>query len=747
MTTRFRITQTRVARLLLVLLMAVLLSSPGRAHEGHAPLPAKGIEVDVKKGLLTLSRAAQNALGVQTVRVEELALQEQALAYATLVAPWQDQYFVSSRLSGRIIRLHVKAGDRVSTGQLLAEIASPELEVVQLEYRDAVNSFDLSQKQLESAKALAAKGAIAERVLIEAANTEQKNRNAVSIARSKLEALELDTAAIEQLTTGDAAQSVTFPIKSPIDGTVNHLDLAVGKVVAANEHLFEVSDLSTVWVRIGVLERDIRHIKIGQPVELELTAYPGESISTTITALGHFVDADSHLATVWAEISNPTENEPRFLPGMYGLARIVTSPPTKFLTIPSAALLGTGAERYVLVEVAATARGNEYRRQNVVIVAQNAKYVQIRGGGLYPGDRVVTSGGHILSSSFVLGVLRLSPEGIKNSGLRVEPAVARVIDDVLEFDGQIDLPPERRAAISSPLGGILHRVLVDRGETVKAGQIIAEIVSLELQETQRELIRAHLDVELLDATLKRLQKVENIVAARRIWETESELNAAINRRDSARRTLLTQGLSDAQLDAIIESRRALAALPLRSPIDGVVVRFDKVLGELIETEEPLLEVQDLSHPWVEGFLSEREAGRIRIGMPARVRLVADPSFVADATIVRSARTVSGENRTLAVWVEFDAPPSQPLERHLLVRVSATLQSGAATLAVPNSAVIREGTRAYVFVQGKNSVLDRRFVELGRADDRFVEIRKGLKKGELVAAQGAAELQTTYASVR
>lgn len=720
------------------------------AHEGHAPLPSKGVEVDTEKGLLTLSVEAQKSLGVQLASVDVQALEDKTLAYASLVVPWQSQYFVSSRLAGRIGELHVRTGDRVRRGQLLAEINSPELEVVQLEFRNALNNLALSARQLERSQALAKSGALAGRELIDANATHQQNLNAAQIARSKLKSLGLDEATIERIGNGEANQTlVTLPIISPLDGTVNHSDLAVGKVVGANEHLFEVSNLSRLWARFGVLERDVGRVKLGQRVELELTAYPGQSFSTVVSATSFYVDPITHLATVWADISNIEGKEPRFLPGMHGLARIVTSEPAKLPTIPSSSLLGTGAERFVLVEVAATNKGHEYRRQNVVVAAQNSAYTQIRSGGLYPGDRIVTSGAHILSSFFILGSLRLSPEGLKNIALQVEPVQRRNVEQVLEFDGRIDLPPENRATISSQLPGAIFRVLVDRGQAVKAGEILAEVASLQIQETQLSLIRAHLEAELLEGTMKRLQGLDDsqILARKRIWETENLLNAAINQRESARRTLLNMGLTQSEISGILDTRQPLAALPLRSPIAGTVVRFDKVLGEEIKSEEPVFEIHDLSHPLVQGFLTEREAAVIHIGMPVRIRLSADEHFMAEGWIIRSARVLRDENRTLAVWVEFDTPTKSRLQQNLLARISATVEKGTLQLAIPRSAFVKEGTRSYVFVEKQNALLDRRYVEVGRADDRYIQVLKGLSEGERVAVQGAAELQTTYASIR
>ncbi len=94
-------------------------------------------------------------------------LEETALAYATLVTPWKQQYFVSSQLSGKIAALHVVTGEAVVPGQLLAEISSPELETLQLELRTASNELKLSTQQVERLRGLVGAQAIPEREYLE----------------------------------------------------------------------------------------------------------------------------------------------------------------------------------------------------------------------------------------------------------------------------------------------------------------------------------------------------------------------------------------------------------------------------------------------------------------------------------------------------------------------------------------------------------------------------------------------------
>jgi multidrug efflux pump subunit AcrA (membrane-fusion protein) len=76
-------------------------------------------------------------------------LRQTTLAYARVVTPWQQRYFVSSRLPGRISQLLVKSGEQVEAGQLLAEIASPDLEGLVLQLQSAANDLALTRRQYD----------------------------------------------------------------------------------------------------------------------------------------------------------------------------------------------------------------------------------------------------------------------------------------------------------------------------------------------------------------------------------------------------------------------------------------------------------------------------------------------------------------------------------------------------------------------------------------------------------------------
>jgi membrane fusion protein, heavy metal efflux system len=721
------------------------------AHEGHAPLPTRGVQVDLAKGTIVMTRATRDALDLQTAPVTKQPVEERLLAYATLVAPWRNHAFVTSRLTGRIERLLVYPGQVVQAGQPVALVQSTELESFQAELLNANQALQLSSKILEEVQALHKENIASKWEMLEAQTRQRENRSAVDIARSKLKSVGLAEDQLDELLRGGAAKLVrTLTLTAPLSGTVIHTDQTVGKVIGPNEHLVEIVDLSTVWVRIGVLEQDWHRVQVGQSLELRLAAYPRETFAAKVSVKGALLDEKTHLGTVWTELANPPGRDPRFLPGMYGQARIVVARP-ETLAVPTGAIHSDGAERYVLIEEESTARSGQYRKRPVVVGIQTPALTQLREGDVFPGDRIVTQGGHELAPFFFPGVLRVSPQAAKNIGLRVEPVQRHVVEDILTMEGTVEVPPEKRAVASTRLAGTIQRILVDRGQKVAAGEVVAEVASLELQNLQLELLRVHVQHESAAERLTQLRQagagVSKVLPQFQRWELENLYQTTRNRRDSLQRNLTALGLDRTQLDNLLQRKQLVETLPVRAPIAGVVMQFDKALGQVIKAEEPLLEIHDLSQAWIQGFVSEQEFPQVRLGQQVRVRLVADPTFQAEGQVVRSARIFGTENRTLAVWVEVKGQPKGGWQHNLLARLTLTLGKPAPVLAVPQAAVVQEGTRAFIFVQKPDGVFDRRAVILGRADDRYVEITEGLREGESIAVEGTAALQTAFAAVR
>ena len=712
-------------------------------HEGHQPLPTRGVQLDLATGHISLSKAARDLIDVRTVEVERRQGTERLRAYATLVAPWTKYAVATSRLSGRVAALRVRPGDLVEAGQVVAELDSLDLQTLRWDYQKARNDIHLSGKILAGLEPAANAGSISGQRLLEVQLTHQQNLNTLRVLQSKAAALNM---AEDQLAEGPEERMLRLPVQSPLRGVVVHSDLAVGKFVEPTEHLMDIVDLSTVWVKIGVLERDWHRVATGQPVRLTVSGLPGQVFETKVDKLGLLLDPQTHQSTAWAEVRN-SATSPVFRPGMNGQAELTWTSEKPVLSVPLEAVQSDGAERYILVEESSTKDGSEYQKVAVVIGRQWSGQAEILAGKIIPGDRVVTRGGHQLSSLFFLGVLRIGPETARTIGLKVEAVTEHVVERIQSFDGGLDIPPDRRTTASSQLGGKLLTIRVDRGQSVKAGDILAEIASLELRDIQLELLRAHLDSGLWRDTLTRRRAAGEGVPRRTILESEGQVKAFDTQMANLRQKLLMLGIMPKQIAELLKTGGVIDALPVRAPIDGAVVHFDRMLGQVVRADEPLFEIHDMSQVWVQAFVGERDSSSVKIGQPARIRLVAYPQLEAEGTVARIGPVLGIDSRTQAAWIELNAPLSVPVQHNMSARVTLTTGRPAATLAVPLTAVIRDGLRSFVFVRKADGTFDRRRIEVGRADDRFVEVKTGLTRGESVATSGVSQIQTAFAAVR
>ena len=744
-TVQNRIFESGTLRILLVLLLVV---SSAHAHEGHRPLPTRGMEVSVETGSMILTKAARETLDVQTVEAESRKLSQSLVAYGSIVVPWDRHAVIASPLTGRIVDLKASPGESVKAGQVLAEMESPELEQLELELRAAQVDLLLSSKLVENIGQVSRNGAIPGVRLIEAKLKLDQDKVAVELASVKWQSLQLPREMLDTiLQSPQQNHRQLLQLRSPIDGIVTHADLSIGKVVDPKEHLFEIIDLRSVWLKIQVLEKDLTRVSLGQPIQFQLTNDSSNPYAGIVDVVDSYLDPDTHLGTVWATLKNEFSGQAILLPGLTGQVKVDSIQVSSHLTIPISSVIRDGAERFVLVEQEQTAVASTYKKQPLVIGKRSGDFVEVLGGSLYPGDRVVTRGSHELGSFFAKGVLKVSPESARDIGLKTAPVSTDSIGETITIDGVVDVPPTNRSIASAQLGGAIHRILVDRGQTVRRGQVLAEITSQAFQNLQIDLLQANLNFNMKQTTVENLRSAKEAIAPRQLWENESQLNQFASRRDTVIQQLKTAGVTDRQIDDLLRSKQLLVTLPVLAPIDGVITGFDKFLGHVVRPDEPLFEIHDLSRAWVQGFISQLDFPRVRMGQHVRIRFVTSPDEVILGTITRSGQSISVGDRTLSVWIELQSKPSFALQHNMLARIHIETGEVATALSVPLRAIVNEGMRSYVFVEGADHIFERRFVVTGRSNDLQIGIVHGLSQGESIAVGGAAALQSGYAALK
>ena len=363
------------------------------------PAPAEP-SPDSKKDPDTVSITADQMHQVSIVDVASCAFDVQKLAIGQIAFNEDASTVVLTPFSGRVTRLIAKPGDEVKRGDPLFEIDSPEVLQAHTDFITAVQAaakskaqLSLAQRALDRQTGLFADHATSQREVEQARNdftaAESDVRTTESVvagARNRLRVLmgrsEEDLLRVER----DRMIDSLVTIKAPIDGTVISRKIGPGQYVRSDsgEALFAISDLSTMWLKANVPENDIPLIRVGQEIEVKVTAIPDRAFKAKITAIGAASDAATRRVVVRSELPNPNRE---LKAEMFASFKITTSEGDRAPAVPVESIIWDGDVATVWVETAPKV----FRRRVVQASTQQNGMVAITRG-IHEGEKVVARG-------------------------------------------------------------------------------------------------------------------------------------------------------------------------------------------------------------------------------------------------------------------------------------------------------------------------------------------------------------------
>lgn len=205
------------------------------------------------------------------------------------------------RVAGIVESVSANAGDKVHKGQVLASISSQVIADMRSDLLAAQKRLGLARSTYIREKQLWEEKISAQQDYLQAQNDLQTAEIEASRIQQKLAAL------------GAASQGQTrYDIRSPINGVVTNKKISQGQVISEVDSIFEVADLSTVWVEMNIYAKDINAVKTGQKVTVKAAAFQAQSLGT-ISYVGALVGAQSRTAMARVVLNNPNRT---WLPGL-----------------------------------------------------------------------------------------------------------------------------------------------------------------------------------------------------------------------------------------------------------------------------------------------------------------------------------------------------------------------------------------------------------------------------------------------
>ncbi len=324
--------------------------------------------------------SSANQIVISTEKVQKLGVRSEAASLRLLgktvraagrVEPDERRtYAISPKFEGYVERLNVNVtGQPVGKGQALFEVYSPELVSAQREYAVAMQGVKAMENG--SVEALGGMRQLADSSLARLRNWDLPAEQLATLVR-----------------TGQAQRTITF--RSPVSGIVTEKKALQGMRFMPGEMLYQVTDLSSVWVVGDVFEQDIALIKPGAKANVKVTAYPGQVFDGRVTYVYPTLKAETRSVPIRVELANPGQ---LLKPAMFAQVELQVGAKAPVLTVPDSAVIDSGKRRIVLVQV----KEGRFEPREVELGARGENYVEVIKG-VRDGEQVVVAANFLIDA-------------------------------------------------------------------------------------------------------------------------------------------------------------------------------------------------------------------------------------------------------------------------------------------------------------------------------------------------------------
>lgn len=379
-----------------------------------SPVPKKdpmGMDyIPVYEGEAEAAPAAAGQVVISTEKVQKLGVRTEAAttrelgrvvrAAGRIEIDERRVHAVSPKFEGWVERLHVNAtGQPVAKGQPLFDVYSPELVSAQREY--AIAAQGVASLRDASPEAQAGMRQLVESSLMRLRNWDIPEAQIQALAKS-----------------GEARRTLT--LRAPVSGIVLEKKALAGIRFMPGEPLYQIADLSSVWVVADVFEQDIAQVASGAPATITLSAFPGEKFIGRVGYVYPTLNEQTRTIPVRVELPNPGL---KLKPAMYAQMELAVKGGSA-LTVPVSAVIDSGTRRIVLVQVGE----GRFEPREVVLGARSDNYVAVLEG-VTEGEPVVVAANFLIDaeSNLKAALGSLSPASPAGAGAAPPEAVAKAV--------------------------------------------------------------------------------------------------------------------------------------------------------------------------------------------------------------------------------------------------------------------------------------------------------------------------------
>ncbi len=305
------------------------------------------------------------------------------------------------------------------------------------------------------------------------------------------------------------------------------------------------------------------------------------------------------------------------------------------------------------------------------------------------------------------GTFRLTTERIQRAGVRTDVVKRMSLTNAVRATGTVTADESKQAVLTTKFDGFVEKLFVSTtGERVRAGQPLMRVW---------------------------IQSPEILIKeADFIGSSESH---ATQHADSAASLLRQYGVSSSLIAEMRRTGQPTRTITIAAPISGTVMEKAAVEGMHFTAGDTLFKTADLSNVWVIAQVSERDLPGLRPGQTAKISFRDDPGASFDGKVSFIYPVINADTRTVQVRITVANPDGQlRVGQYADVNIQVPISDGP-VLAIPDSAIMDDGTRQIAFIALSGGVFQPRSLVLGARVSGYSEIRSGLSEGDRIVTSG------------
>jgi membrane fusion protein, heavy metal efflux system len=340
------------------------------------------------------------------------------------------------------------------------------------------------------------------------------------------------------------------------------------------------------------------------------------------------------------------------------------------------------------------------------------------------------------------GVLHLTSEELARTVIEVIPVARGAMLVPREFPATVQANANELAEVTTLIKGRVMKVYVDVGQDVKKDALLAMLHSTDLGVAEGAYLKASAKLHEAKLAYERARDLneQKVVSLAELQRREATMKTAQAEAREARNRLELLGVPRQEVERLDREDTIKADVLLRAPFDGRVIMRNITRGEVVEAQQKLFTVANLSDVWVVGNVPEKDIQFIRKDQKVNVIVSAYPHAIVPGTITYVGDVLDPATRTMRLRVTV-LNPDRLLKPEMFATVLVYAASTPDALTVPLEAVQDGPTGTIVFVQRGTNDFEVRTVKVGSEQGELVTVLEGVSAGEQVVTKGSFVLKS------